>query len=285
MRAVFGFLVFVVCRSSDQIIPVDQRTVEFRTVHAYEFIFAADLASAAAAHTGTVDHVRGQGSNGVDAVFFRDLAGELHHHRWSDGDDFIEFFACLNQFFQLRGREPFFAVAAVIGHHIQLVNARAEFLFQNDQIFGLETGNHDGLYTVLVHAAGQRICKRITGTAADHADSLESVHMGRLAQRSYDIRKAVAHFQLIHQHGGSADCRVDQIDGAVLFIMSCHRQRDSFTEFICSEDDKLSRFRVFCDQRRIDLQPDHIVVQSSFPGNFKSFHGCSSSFPYLPKLS
>ena len=71
--------------------------IEFGTVYAGKLHLAADAETTAAAHACTIDHDGVHGNNGLDAVFFGELAYKLHHDEGPDGDHFVILVAGLDK--------------------------------------------------------------------------------------------------------------------------------------------------------------------------------------------
>ena len=104
------FLVFIGVQSFHHQVEVDFVPVEFRSVNANEFWLTIKFDSAAAAHTGAVNH------NGVERYLCRYiklfcyLAAELHHYSRANYEDLVRLWISLTAFFQWFGYQCFSSV-------------------------------------------------------------------------------------------------------------------------------------------------------------------------------
>ena len=115
-------------------VKVYQISVKFRTVYAGKFHFAAYSNTAGAAHAGSVDHDGVERDDGLHAKRLGGLGDELHHRDRADGEHFVILGAGLEQLLELDGNEAVLAVAAVVGHEVQMVAGGLELVFQNDDV-------------------------------------------------------------------------------------------------------------------------------------------------------
>src|SRR5699024_5902218 len=152
MGSVLRLLVFVIVTPSDQFVPVYERTVKFRTVYAYELVFSAYVAAAAAAHSRAVYHLRAKGREEYVLVILRDLTYKFHHHRRSYGNDFIVHISGFDKSFELIGSKGLFSVCSVIGNYIEIIHTCSELILKDNKFFGLEPFYHVDFYAGFLHS-------------------------------------------------------------------------------------------------------------------------------------
>ena len=108
--------------------------IEFGPVDAGKTTFAAHQHPAPAAHSGAVDHNRIEAHGRRDLVRPRHFGDSLHHWNWANRQHVIDLLFRGDQFFQFLSDEPVLAIAAVVGHHKELVARGPHFVFENQQL-------------------------------------------------------------------------------------------------------------------------------------------------------
>ncbi len=103
-------------------------TVEFRAVHAGEFGFSANTATAGSAHTHAVNHDGVQADSGLDAERLGYLGDRFHHGHGADGHYFGYVFVLFKTFTQEIGDKPFVSGTAVISGNEQLRGAKVKII-------------------------------------------------------------------------------------------------------------------------------------------------------------
>ena len=101
-------------------------------------------------------------------------------------------------------------------------------------------------------------------TAADDADLLLALGLGRTAERADKVLKELAFGLVSELFGGGADRLYDDGDGALLPIVVVDGDGDSFTVFIDAQDDKLTGLGLLRYHRRLDLVESHGGLERFF---------------------
>ncbi len=171
-------------------------TVEIGSVDAGELHLAADRHAAAAAHAGAVDHDGVERDDGLDAKGFCGFGDELHHRNRTDGEDLVVLRARFEQLLQLHGNKAVLAVAAIVGHEIQMVAGLLKLVFQNDDVLVAEADDDVDLDACFLECLCRRIRNRAADAAADHTDTLFALHVGGLAKGTDEVLDIVALVQL-----------------------------------------------------------------------------------------
>ena len=104
----------------EHFVPVDQCSVELRTVDTYELRLAANGQSAGTAHTRTVDHDGVQADLAGNVMLLGGEVREFHHDGRTDGKHLVDVLL-LEEFLHTHGYHAFLAVAAIVGHDNHLV--------------------------------------------------------------------------------------------------------------------------------------------------------------------
>ena len=147
-------------------------TVKVRTVYAGILGLAADGHTTSAAHSGSVHHDRVQRNDGLYLERLGRLTDKLHHGNRTDSNDNVILLALFQLLLQHIGHKALCAVGTVISAEIQVIAARTEFVFQNDNILVAETNDGIHFQTQAVQVLCLGICDGTSYAAADHADRL-----------------------------------------------------------------------------------------------------------------
>ena len=142
------------------------------------------------------------------------------------------------------------AVGAIVRHHIKLVGRSAEFIFENQEILGAETDHGGHRTALLMQLLRDRISYRTAHAAADDGHLLQTLRMGRNAQRSYKIMNRISFFQMIEFHGRCPYDLEDDRNRSLFPVKIGYCQRNSLAILIHTQDDKLTRLRLLGDQGR-----------------------------------
>ena len=267
---VAGFFVFVTLpvevhlAALETLVPVDLVTIKVRAVDAGELGLAADGEAAAAAHAGAVDHDRAHGNGGGDAVRLGGLGDELHHHGRADGEDLVILVAVLDELLERVGHETLFAVSAVVRHQLENAGDLAELILKDHKILALETDDRMDFRAAVVELLQNGVGDGTADTAADDADLLLALGLGRTAERADKVLKELAFGLVSELFGGGADRLYDDGDGALLPIVVVDGDGDSFTVFIDAQDDKLAGLGLLRYHRRLDLVESHGGLERFF---------------------
>ena len=174
----------------EHLIPVDQCTIELRTIDADELRLAANRESAGTAHTRTIHHDRIQRYFAGDIVLLSREVREFHHDGRADGEHLIDVLL-LEKLLHSDSYHALLAVRAIIGHDDHLVRAFANLVLKDNQI--LRATSHHREHTV---ASGlQRLDNRQhrshaqTTTGTD--DGAVFLNLRGIAQRAYHVSHIV----------------------------------------------------------------------------------------------
>ena len=110
-----------------------------------------------------------------------------------------------------------------------------------------------------------------TNAAADDADLLQTVHLGSLAEGTYEVGDIIAFLNGVQHLGGAAGSLYHNGYGALFAVIACYGNRSTLALLIQTEDDELTCLGVLCDQRSFDLEQANAlcIVQKSFLYDFK----------------
>ena len=96
--------------SLEHLVPVDQCSVEFRSINADKLSLSANGQSACSAHSRTVHHDGVERHVCRNAVLLSEQAAELHHYRRSDGKSLVYVRLLLYEFLDTYRYDTFLAV-------------------------------------------------------------------------------------------------------------------------------------------------------------------------------
>ena len=245
--------------------------VKVRAVHAGELGLSAYDDAAAAAHTGAVHHDGVERDDGLDAVGAGDVGQEFHHNIGADSDDPVKLGLALSDIgvdllLEVLGGEALFSVAAVVRADDELVGGRFQLLLQNDDVRAAETGDEGHLNAQLVHLLGNGVGNGAAHAAADHADLLQAVHLGGLAQRTHKVGDIVSLLHGVEHSCGASGSLYHNGDSAFFPVPAGDGDGDALALFIQTEDHELTRLGVTRHQRGLDLEEadGFCLVQESF---------------------
>ena len=250
----------------EHLVPVDQGTVELRTVDADKLRLAANGQSASSAHARTVDHNRVQAYLARNIVFLSREVGELHHDGRTDGKHLVNMLL-LDKLLDTYGDHTFLAIRAVIGHDDHLVARLAHLVFQYDQVF--RTASHDREHTVASCLQrlddGQHRCNAQTSAGTNHGS--EILNMSGIAQRTHDVGHVVAfvqHAELLRRETHLLD---NESDGSFLNIGTGNGQRHALAFLVDAHNDKITGLAALGNQRSLDLEKENLLRKLFFPYN------------------
>ena len=195
------------------------------------------------------------------------LAGldhKLHHDERADGDDQIVLVAGGHQLVQGSSDDALGAVAAVVGHHAQLVAAGLELVLEDEQVFAAETDHAVHHAALLVQLTGDGQSDGAAHAAADHADLFQALHLCGAAQGAHKIVDALAHLEAVQLHGGAAHDLENDIHSACLAVITGHGQGDALAVLKRAHNDKLARLCFFGNERGFNDHLCHGGVQRDF---------------------
>ena len=95
--------------SLEHLVPVNECSVEFRSVDAYELCLSSYCQSACAAHSRAVHHDCVERHVGGDIIFSGEQAAEFHHYRGADGHNLVNVFL-VDEFLYSYGHHSLLAV-------------------------------------------------------------------------------------------------------------------------------------------------------------------------------
>ena len=276
MLCSFVLLLFVERGALDERVEINLMRVEVGAVNARKLCLAADDDTAAAAHTGTVDHDRIEGNDGFDAVGAGDLGEELHHDVRADSYDAVKlrltlFDVSIDLLLEILGGEALFAVGAVVGAHDELVGSSLELVLQDDDVGASEACDKCDVDTFFVHFLCDGVCDSTADAAADDADLLQAIHLGSFTEGAHKVGDIIAFLDSVQHLGGAAGGLDHDGHGAFFTVIARDGNRGAFALLIQTEYDELTCLGVLCDQRSFDLEQANAlcIVQKSFLYDFK----------------
>ena len=267
----FAFHLRVGSGALHDLIKVHKVSVKIRPIHAGELCFTAHGHTAAAAHARAINHDTVHADNSFDSVFFCQIADGFHHGKRADGYNEIIFGASFDVFFQGIRDKTFVPVGTVICHQIKVIAGSTHFVFQNDDIFVAEAGNHVDFCAEIVQGLGLRIRNGTARTAADDSGIVVTFQLRGLAERTDEIQNAVALVQRIEQHGCFANLLKNNIDCSRFSVIISDGQRNSLSILIDAQNNKLSGLRFMSNIGRSNAHLGHTVVQALFLQDLKHF--------------
>ena len=251
-------------------------TIKLRSIYTGKLHLIADDQTAGTAHAGTIDHDRVHGNDGRDAEILCGEAGKLHHDDWSDGYALRVLLALfVDQLLQNVSYDTLLAVGAIICTYIDIGRYLTKILFHDQKV--LISGAEDDirLDAVLMQPLHLRINRCSTDTAGDEDERLLLQlldrcvdHLGRSAERSYDIRERITGLQVAHLLGGSAHYLEYDGDGLRLSVVICDGKRNSLAQLSELRNHKLTRLTLHGNKWCLD---DHKPVLVNKVLNFGYF--------------
>ena len=224
--------------------------VKVRPVHTGKLGLAPYGQPAAPAHPGPVDHNGVHAHYRLDPIFLGQKADEFHHRQRSDGNHLVILVAGQYQLFQRLGHQPFLAVAAVVGHHAQLIAYCTKLLFQNHQITAPESDHRVYLGTLPMQLFRQRVCDGAAYPAAYHRDFMQPFGLAGFPQRSHQVLNIFTLPHRIQLHRPGSYDLIDDGHRSLFTVVVRYRQRNPLAFLFCAYDHKLSRLRFLRDHRR-----------------------------------
>ena len=112
----------------EHLVPVNQGTVELRTVDADELRLATDGQTTGTTHARAIHHDGIQRNLTRDVVFLSSQVRELHHDRGTDGKYLVDMRLLLDEFLNTHSHYALLAIAAVIRHDDDLVRRLTYFI-------------------------------------------------------------------------------------------------------------------------------------------------------------
>ena len=105
-----------------------------------------------------------------------------------------------------------------------------------------------------MHLFCDGVSDRAADAAADNADLLEPVHLGRAAEGADEVGDIVALLNGVEHLRGAAGGLHHDGDGALFSVPARYGDGDTLALLIQTEDDELTRLRMLCDKRSFDLE-------------------------------
>ena len=257
----FWFTVTVGDVTAHQFCKVYLVAIELGTIHTGELGLAAHGNTAAAAHTGAVDHDGVQGNHGLDAEGLGGLADKLHHGDRSNGQNGIIVAAGLQQLLQLHSDEALLAVGAVVGHQVHIVSGSLEFILQNDNVLIAETDHNVDFGTGFFEGHGRGQSDGAANAAAHHTNALDAFRMGGLTQRADEVADVVAFIQVTQGDGGETYFLENDGYSTGFTVVTGNGQGNALAHFIDAENDELAGLSFFCYEGCFDLHQGDRGVQ------------------------
>ena len=248
------------------LVEVHQMAVELGTVDAAELHLVADTYAAGAAHAGAVDHHAVEAHDGGQVVLFGGERDELHHRQRSDGHTVAVVDTALAELVDLGCYQPLLAVAAVVGHDVQVVAHGAQLVLVEEQVFGASADDDVGGDTLSegplhlwehgsdAHAAGHE------EQAFELALRVFLYQLARPPQRTHDGVEVVA---LVHRRQ-LACCLADNLEDddhrLALVDDVADGQGYAFAVLVRDDDDELARLAAERYPRSVNLHPVNLMA-------------------------
>ena len=115
-----------------------------------------------------------------------------------------------------------------------------------------------------MHFFSHGICDSAAHAAADDRDFFKSVRFGRFSERADEIVNEIAFFEVIEFFGGGSDDLEYNGHPARFPIVIGDSQRNAFAVGVNSQNNELTRFGLFCDERRFDVHTRNSRIQALF---------------------
>ena len=152
-----------------------------------------------------------------------------------------------------------------------MVAGGLELVFQNDDVLVAEADDHVDLNARLFESLRRRIRNRAANAAADHANALFALDVGGLTKRAHEVLNVVALVEAAEQLRGQTDLLEDDCYRALFAVVARDRQRYALGFVIDAENDELTGFRLFGNERSFDLHVRHRGIEFLFARNFVHF--------------
>ncbi len=141
-------------------------------------------------------------------------------------------------------------------HELHHVGGGLELILQNHNVLVLEADDRVDLRAAVVELLEHGIGDGAADAAADHADLLLALGLGRTAERADEVLNELALLLVTELLGGRADGLHNDGNGALLAVVVMDRDGDAFAVFIDAQDDELAGLGLLCHHRRLDLIQD-----------------------------
>ena len=116
---------------------------------------------------------------------------------------------------------------------------------------------------------GKRIGDGASCTTTDDGDMLQAFQFTRLTQRTDEIGKLIAFFKTVEFDRGSTDNLENDGDGTIFRVFAGDGERNTFTVFVRSQNDELSRLSLLGDKGCINDQSGDGRIEDILLHNFE----------------
>ena len=191
MLHLFAFCIAESAHTFEHLVPIDKRTVKFRSVDTYELGLAANRESASTTHARAVNH------DSIERYFNRYVillcheAAELHHDRRTDCEHLIYMLLLRDELLDTYSHNTLFAIRTIVGHYDEFVRTLANFVFKNNKFFRTTCDNRKHAVTRSLQRTDDRKHRCYANATTSTYYSSEVFYMGRVAERSYNVGDVV----------------------------------------------------------------------------------------------
>ena len=248
------------------LVEVHQMAVEFGSVDAAELHLVTYAYTAGAAHTGAVDHHAVEAHDGGQVVFLCGEANELHHRQGTDGHTMAVLHAFGAELVDLGGDETLFAVAAIVGHDVQVVAHGTQLVLIEEQVFGAGANDDiggDALTESPFHLWKHRRDTHTTGHEEQPLQLAFRMLLYQLtwpSQGTHDGIKVVAFLHLGQLACGFANHLEDDDHRLALVYDVADGERYALAVLVGNDDNELARLAAERYPWGMDLHPVNLVA-------------------------
>ena len=191
MLHLFAFCIAESAHTLEHLVPIDKRTVKFRSVDTYELGLAANRESASTAHARAINHDSIERYLNRYVILLCHEAAELHHDRRTDCEHLVHMLLLSDELLDTYGHNTLFAIRTIVGHDDEFVRTLANFVFKNNKFFRTTCDNRKHTVASSLQRTDDRKHWSYANATTSTYYSSEVFYMGRVAERSYNVGDVV----------------------------------------------------------------------------------------------